>query len=87
MEEAIKNEVLRTLAERTSRFLQVHSMQLMPDGPSLPHQPSVLSSSGTVTNYGCIALAQAVTEMIDPPHVPGEAPQEEDSGGRPQEER
>jgi hypothetical protein len=32
-EEAIKNEVLRTLSERTGRFLQVHSMQLIPYSP------------------------------------------------------
>src|SRR5882724_3203507 len=64
MEEAIKNEVLRTLAERTSRFLQVHSMQLMPDGPFAAPSAECVEQFRDGHYYGCIALAQAVTEMM-----------------------
>lgn len=64
MEEAIKNEVLRTLSERTGRFLQVHSMQLIPDGPFAAPSAECAEQFQDGHYYGCIALAQAVMEMM-----------------------
>ncbi|MGE3406426.1 MAG: hypothetical protein AB7I37_06385 [Pirellulales bacterium] len=64
VEDSIKNEVLRTLSDRASRFLQVRGTVLVPFGPF--SAPSVECAELFRDGHylGCIALTQAVMEAV-----------------------
>jgi len=64
VEESIKNEVLRTLSDRASRFMQVRGTVLVPLGPF--SAPSVECAELFRDGHylGCIALTQAVMEAV-----------------------
>lgn len=64
VEDSIKNEVLRTLSDRASRFLQVRGTVLVPHGPFAA--PSVECAELFRDGHflGCITLTQAVMEAV-----------------------
>jgi hypothetical protein len=64
IEESIKNEVLRTLSERASRFLQVRGTVLVPDGPFAAPSVECAEQFRDGHYFGCIALTQAVLEAV-----------------------
>jgi hypothetical protein len=64
VEEAIKNEVLRTLSERAGRYLQARGVQLVLNGPFAVPINECVEQFRDGHYYGCIALAQAIMEMM-----------------------
>ena len=64
VEESIKNDVLRTLSERATRFLQVRGTNLVPDGPFAAPSVECVEQFRDGHYFGCIALAQAVLEAV-----------------------
>ena len=64
IEDAIKNEVLRTLSDRATRFLQVRGNVLVPDGPFAAPSVECAEQFRDGHYFGCIALTQAVLEAV-----------------------
>ena len=64
VEDAIKNEVLKTLSERADRFLQVQGAVLVPDGPFAAPSMECAEQFRDGHYFGCIALTQAVLEAV-----------------------
>ena len=64
IEDSIKNEVLRTLSERATRFLQVRSAILAPDGPFAAPSMECAEQFRDGHYFGCIALTQAVLDAV-----------------------
>ena len=64
IEDSIKNEVLRTLSDRATRFLQVRGTILVPDGPFAAPSVECAEQFRDGHYFGCIALTQAVLEAV-----------------------
>jgi hypothetical protein len=64
IEDAIKNEVLRTLSDRAARFLQVRTIKLVPDTPFAAPSAECAEAFRDGHYFGCIALTQALLEAI-----------------------
>ncbi len=64
IEGSIKNEVMRTLSDRATRFLQVRGTILVPDGPFAAPSVECAEQFRDGHYYGCIALTQAVLEAV-----------------------
>jgi hypothetical protein len=64
IEDSIKNEVLRTLSDRATRFLQVRGSNLVPDGPFAAPSVECAEQFRDGHYFGCIALTQAVQEAV-----------------------
>jgi hypothetical protein len=64
VEEAIREEVLRTLSERADRFLQVRGTGIVPDGPFAAPSAECAEQFRDGHYFGCIALAQAMLESV-----------------------
>jgi hypothetical protein len=64
IEDSIKNEVLRTLSDRATRFLQVRGSNLVPDGPFAAPSVECAEQFRDGHYFGCIALTQAVLEAV-----------------------
>ena len=64
IEDSIKNEVLRTLTDRATRFLQVQPAVLVPDGPFAAPSVECAEQFRDGHYFGCIALTQAVFEAV-----------------------
>ena len=64
IEESIKNEVLRTLSDRATRFLQVRGAIIVPDGPFAAPSVECAKQFRDGHYFGCIALTQAVLEAV-----------------------
>ncbi|MGH9627338.1 MAG: hypothetical protein ACRD7E_03095 [Bryobacteraceae bacterium] len=64
IEDAIKNEVLRTLSDRAARFLQVRTMKLGPDTPFAAPSAECAEAFRDGHYFGCIALTQALLEAV-----------------------
>lgn len=64
VEDAIKNEVLKTLSERADRFLQVQGAVLVPDRPFAAPSMECAELFRDGHYFGCIALTQALLEAV-----------------------
>ncbi len=64
IEESIQSEVLRTLSERATRYLEVRGMFLVPHGPFAAPSAECVEQFRDGHYFGCIALTQAVMEAI-----------------------
>lgn len=64
IEDAIKNEVLKTLSERADRFLQAQGAVLVPDGPFAAPSMECAEQFRDGHYFGCIALTHAVLEAV-----------------------
>lgn len=64
IEDSIKNEVLRTLSDRATRFLQVRGTILVPDCPFAAPSVECAELFRDGHYFGCIALTQAVLEAV-----------------------
>jgi hypothetical protein len=64
IEERIKAEVLQTLSERASRFLQVRGRFLETDGPFAAPSIECAKQFRDGHYFGCIALTQVVLEAV-----------------------
>ncbi len=64
IEDSIKNEVLRTLSERATRFLQVRPAIFASDGPFGAPSLECAEQFRDGHYFGCIALTQAVLEAV-----------------------
>jgi hypothetical protein len=64
IEDSIKNEVLRTLSDRATRFLQVRGTMLVPFTPFAAPSVECAEQFRDGHYYGCIALTQAVLEAL-----------------------
>jgi hypothetical protein len=64
IEDLIKNDVLRTLSDRATRFLQVRPTILVPFGPFAAPSIECAAQFRDGHYFGCIALTQAVMEAI-----------------------
>jgi hypothetical protein len=64
VESALRAEDERTLAGRVERALQVRGLSFVPDGPFAAPSAECLDQFRNGQYYGCIALAQSVTEAI-----------------------
>ena len=62
IEDSIKNEVLRTLSDRATRFLQVQGAILVPDCPFAAPSVECAKLFRDGHYFGCIALTQDVLE-------------------------
>ena len=64
IEDAIKNEVLRTLSDRAARFLQVRTTVVVPDAPFAAPSAECAEQFRDGHYFGCIALTQALLEAV-----------------------
>ncbi|MCY3016297.1 MAG: hypothetical protein NT171_16615 [Planctomycetota bacterium] len=64
IEDSIKNKVLRTLSDRTDRFLQVRGTVIVPDGPFAAPSIECAEQFRDGHYFGCIALTQAVLDAM-----------------------
>jgi hypothetical protein len=64
IEDSIKNEVLQTLSDRATRFLQVSRIVPFPDGPFTAPSVECAEQFRDGHYFGCIALTQAVLEAM-----------------------
>jgi hypothetical protein len=64
IEDSIKNEVLRTLSDRATRFLQVRGTIHVSDSPFAALSVECAEQFRDGHYFGCIALAQAVLEAV-----------------------
>jgi hypothetical protein len=64
IEEAIKTEVLQTLSDRATRFLQIRGTFLVLDGPFAAPSVECAKQFRDGHYFGCIALTQAVLEAV-----------------------
>ena len=64
VEESIKNEVLQSLSDRASRFLEVRDTILVPNGPFAAPIIECVKQFRDGHYIGCIALTQAVVEAV-----------------------
>jgi len=64
IEESIKNEFLRTLSDRATRFLQVRGTILVPNGPFAAPLVECAEQFRDGHYFGCIALTVAVLEAV-----------------------
>jgi hypothetical protein len=64
IEESIRDEVLRTLSDRATRFLQVRGTFIVPYGPFAAPSAECVKQFRDGHYFGCIALTQAVLEAI-----------------------
>jgi hypothetical protein len=64
IEETIKNDVLRTLSDRATRFLQVRPAITVPDGPFAAPSVECAEQFRDGHYFGCITLTQVVLEAV-----------------------
>lgn len=64
VEDAIKNEVLKTLSQRADRFLQVQGAVLVPDRPFAAPSMECVEQFRDGHYFGCIALTQTLVEAV-----------------------
>lgn len=64
VEEAIKAEVMQTLSDRATRFLQVRETFFVPDGPFAAPSVECAKQFRDGHYFGCIALTQVVQEAV-----------------------
>ena len=64
VEDAIKNEVLKTLSQRADRFLQVQGAVLVPDRPFAAPSMECAEQFRDGHYFGCIALTQTLVEAV-----------------------
>src|SRR4051812_24024094 len=64
IEEELKSDDARTLCERAGRLMQVSRLQIVPSGPFAAPSAECIELFRDGRFYGCITLAQAVTEAV-----------------------